>query len=64
MRQPEPHPDTYTNQQAVRNLKYNGRQATTTAAMNAMYDALEEGKTRQEAEEIYCSYFNKSHERK
>lgn len=56
---PEPHPDTIADYHRLKSIQKGGRQAITTAAMNAMYDALEEGKSKEEAERIFFSFFNK-----
>lgn len=52
------HPDTLTAYHALKQITRGGRQATTTAAMDAMWEAMEAGKSKEEAEEIYSSFFN------
>lgn len=53
------HPDLLANQQATKQITRGSRQAADTAAMNAMWDALDEGKSREEAEEIFSqTYLN------
>lgn len=64
MRQPEPHPDTITDLHRLNQISRGGKQAIETAAMNAMYDAIENGASKEEAEKVFFNHFNKSHERK
>lgn len=60
----EPHPDLHLDYHRLKSIEKGGKQAIETTAMNAMWDAIEEGKGREEAERIYFSFFNKnSHER-
>jgi hypothetical protein len=57
------HPDTAQDYQRLKQIQRGGKQAIETTAMNAMWDAIEEGRSREEAEKIYFSFFNKkSHE--
>lgn len=49
----QPHPDEITDWQALKAIKRGAMQAADTAAMNAMYEALEAGKSKQEAETIF-----------
>lgn len=59
----EPHPDTLQDYTHLKQINRGGKQAIETSAMNAMWDALEEGKGREEAEKIFLNHFNKtSHE--
>lgn len=50
---PHPHPDTIKDWQDFKAIKRGGRQEADTAAMNAMLEALNNGKTRAEAETIF-----------
>lgn len=64
MKQPEPHPDTLQDYYRLKSIEKGSKQAIETTAMNAMWDALEEGRSREEAEKVFFSFFNKqSHER-
>lgn len=60
MHSPEPHPDHHRDYHALNEITRGGRQAIEDQAMNAMYDALERGESKEEAEEIYFSFFNKT----
>lgn len=53
------HPDTITDWQAFKELKRGSRQAADTAAMNAMWDAIEAGRSKEEYEAIFSqTYIN------
>lgn len=58
MQQPE-HPDTLTDYHRLKSIEKGGKQAIETTAMNAMWEALDNGAKREEAERIYFSFFNK-----
>ncbi len=59
------HPDTLQDYHRLKQIEKGGKQALETAAMNAMWDAIDEGKGKEEAERIFFSFFNKqSHGRK
>jgi hypothetical protein len=58
------HPDHLTDLHALKQIQRGGMQAIETAAMNAMWDAIEQGKGREEAEEVFFKHFNKSHEQR
>ena len=52
------HPDFVTNQTAVKQITRGGRQAADDKAMEAMFDALDSGKSREEAETIFSNTYN------
>jgi len=57
-----PHPDALTNQQAVKAITRGGRQAADDQAMEAMWQALDEGRSREEANKIFSqTYINVLH---
>lgn len=56
MYQPE-HPDTLTNQTAVKQITRGGRQAADDQAMEAMWQALEEGKSKEEANKVFSNTY-------
>lgn len=63
MQPTEPHPDHLTDLYRLKAIERGGMQAIETSAMNAMWDALERGASKEEAERIFFSFFNnKSHE--
>lgn len=51
------HPDTLTNQIAVKQITRGGRQAADDQAMEAMFDALDSGKSKEEANEIFSNTY-------
>ena len=53
------HPDTLANQAATKKITRGSRQAADTAAMNAMWEAIEAGKSREEAEAIFSQTYIK-----
>lgn len=53
------HPDTLQDFYRLKSIEKGGMQALETTAMNAMCDAIEEGKGREEAEKVFFSFFNK-----
>ena len=56
---PEPHPDTHLHQQQVKQITRGGKQAADDKAMEAMFDALDSGKSREEANQIFSqTYIN------
>lgn len=55
------HPDTLQDYYRLKAIEKGGKQAIETTAMNAMWDAIEEGRSREEAEKIYFNHFNKCH---
>lgn len=59
MCQPEPHPDTYLNHQAIKQITRGGTQAADDKAMEAMWQALDNGASKEEAGKIFCNTFNK-----
>lgn len=63
MNQPQ-HPDLLLHQQQARTITRGSRQAADTAAMNAYYDAIEAGKGKEEANEIFTNTYKQflSHE--
>ena len=58
MKQPEPHPDLPRDYYRLKEIERGSMQAIETSAMNAMWDALEEGRSREEAEKVFFSFFN------
>ena len=58
MRQPEPHPDTLADLHRLKSISRGSKQAIETSAMNAMYDALDSGASKEEAEKVFFSFFN------
>lgn len=54
------HPDLLTNNHAVKQITRGGRQAADSAAMEAYYDAIEEGKSVEEAGIIFIKEYQKS----
>lgn len=61
-----PHPDATTDWQAFKAIKRGSMQAADTAAMEAMFDALDAGVGKEEANEIFNNTYKncKSHERR
>lgn len=55
-----PHPDTSLDWESLKAIKTGGTQAASTAAMEAYYDAIEEGKSKDEAGEIFIKEYQKS----
>lgn len=55
----EPHPDTLTDYYRLKAIEKGGKQAIETSAMNAMWYALDRGESKEEAEKIFFSFFNK-----
>lgn len=53
------HPDTLANEQAVRKITRGGMQAADDHAMEAMWKALNEGRSREEAERIFTDTYKK-----
>lgn len=53
MRRPEPHPDTHLHQQQAKAITRGGKQAAEDAAMEAMWQAMERGESKQEVERIF-----------
>lgn len=54
-----PHPDLLQAQQATKQITRGGRQAADSAAMEAYYDAIEEGKSTDEAGVIFIRTYQK-----
>lgn len=54
-----PHPDTLTDWQAFKELKRGGRQAADDQAMAAMWQALESGRSREEANKVFNDTYKK-----
>ena len=57
MTQPE-HPDLAQDYRTLIDIDDGGMEALETTAMNAMYDALDNGASKEEAEKIFFSFFN------
>lgn len=53
------HPDFLTNQAQVRTIKRGGMQSADSAAMEAMYDALDSGVSKEEAEKVFNNTYIK-----
>lgn len=53
------HPDALQAQAATKQITTGGRQAADTAAMEAYYDAIEQGKTVDEAGEVFIRTYQK-----
>lgn len=61
----ETHPDLHQDYHRLKQISRGGMEAIETSAMNAMWDALDNGATREEAQAIYFSFFNiSSHEQR
>lgn len=60
------HPDLLQAQQQAKAITRGSRQAADTAAMNAMWDAIEAGKSREEYEKVFNETYKNhlSHERR
>lgn len=56
---PEPHPDLLQALQAAKQITRGGLQAADTASMDSMWEALESGKSREEAETIFSNTYLK-----
>jgi hypothetical protein len=54
-----PHPDFLTNQTAVKAITRGGTQAADSAAMEAMWQAIESGRSKEEAEKIFNDTYKK-----
>jgi hypothetical protein len=54
-----PHPDALQAQQAAKGITRGGRQAADSAAMEAYFDAIEAGKTIDEAGAIFIRTYQK-----
>lgn len=52
-----PHPDTLTDWQSFKEIQRGGRQTADTAAMEAMWQALNEGKGKEEAGKIFSQTY-------
>lgn len=55
------HPDTAHDYYRLKAIEKGGKQAIETSAMNAMWDALDRGASKEEAEKVFFNHFNKSH---
>mgnify|MGYP000940121646 CR=1 FL=1 len=60
MRQPD-HPDTLADLHRLKSISRGSKQAIETSAMNAMWDALDNGASKEEAEKVFFSFFNNKH---
>lgn len=56
---PQLHPDTLLHQQQIKQIRRGGTQAADTAAMEAMFDAITAGKSREEAEKVFTNTYKK-----
>lgn len=54
-----PHPDHLTNQLSVKAITRGGRQAAEDVAMEAMWQALEQGRSKEEASQIFSLTYQK-----
>jgi hypothetical protein len=55
----EPHPDTHLNHHATRQITRGGNQAADDVAMEAFWKALDSGKSKDEAGEIFIKTYQK-----
>lgn len=55
----EPHPDTPEAYQQAKAIRLGSMAALDDTALNAYHRALDEGRSREEAEKIFFSFFNK-----
>jgi len=54
-----PHPDELLTQHQVKAITSGGLQAADSAAMEAMWQALNEGRSKEEAEKIFSDTYKK-----
>jgi hypothetical protein len=54
------HPDTLTNQSAVKSITRGGTQAADDKAMEAMWQALEQGRSKEEVNKIFSQTYIKA----
>jgi hypothetical protein len=59
MMTPEPHPDQLLHESQVKKITRGGRQAATDAAMDAMWEAIEAGNSREEFEKVFSETYIK-----
>lgn len=57
MNLPQPHPDTLTNHQAIKQITRGGTQAADDMAIEAMWQALEKGASKEEANKIFSQTY-------
>ena len=57
--QPTDHPDTAHDYQTLKSINRGARQAADTAAMDAMWEALESGLSKEEANKVFFDTYNK-----
>lgn len=55
----EPHPDEISDYRALKEVTTGGTQSADDQAMEAFYDALSEGKSKDEAGEIFIKTYQK-----
>jgi hypothetical protein len=55
----EPHPDYLTAYQQAKAIRLGSMAALDDTAIKAYHDALDEGRSREEAEQIFFKHFNK-----
>jgi hypothetical protein len=55
------HPDTIQDYHRLKAIEKGSKQAIETSAMNAMWDAIERGESKEEASKIFFSFFNKGY---
>jgi hypothetical protein len=55
------HPDTLTDYHALKHIRRGSKQAIEDKAIEAYHKALDEGRSKEEAEEEYFKHFNNSH---
>lgn len=53
------HPDATTDYRALKAITRGSRQSASTAAMEAYYDAIESGKSKDEAGEVFIRTYQK-----
>jgi len=55
-----PHPDQLTDWVKTKEIRRGSKQAIEDKAIAAYHKALDDGRTKEEAEEIFFSFFNKA----
>jgi hypothetical protein len=55
-----PHPDQLSDYHKLKQIKVGSKQAIEDKAIAAYHKALDDGRTKEEAEEIFFSFFNKA----
>lgn len=55
------HPDLLADYHRLKQIQKGSKQALETTAMNAMWEALDNGATKEEAEKVFFNHFNNEH---